>query len=289
MHHNHFNIFKKCALEQEKEVKMFYQARNGSVKVGDADMDYITFGKGTKVFVMIPGLGDGLRTVKGMAASFALMYRVFAKKYKVYIFSRKNRLSENESTKDMARDTIEAMRKLGIYKACVMGVSQGGMIAQHMAIDYPDVVEKLVLAVTESRCNETVEAMIGNWIQLARKKDYATLFIDTAEKSYSEKKLRFYRHLYPVLTRIGVPKDYERFLIQANACIQHNAYDELERIECNTLVICGGNDKVVGTDASREIAKKIKDSTLIVYEGLGHMAFEETKDFNVKVLDFLDK
>ena len=50
---------------------MFYNARNGSVFVGNSQMDYISFGKGNKNLIIIPGLGDGLRTVKGMAVSLA--------------------------------------------------------------------------------------------------------------------------------------------------------------------------------------------------------------------------
>ena len=38
-------------------------------------MDYVTFGKGKKPLVIIPGLGDGLATVKGMAQMLALAYR----------------------------------------------------------------------------------------------------------------------------------------------------------------------------------------------------------------------
>ena len=48
----------------------------------------------------------------------------------------------------MADDQAAAMQILGIDKASVLGVSQGGMIAQYLAIDHPGMVEKLILAVT---------------------------------------------------------------------------------------------------------------------------------------------
>ena len=38
-------------------------------------MDFISFGKGDKVLVMIPGLSDGLKTVSGMAVVMAMMYK----------------------------------------------------------------------------------------------------------------------------------------------------------------------------------------------------------------------
>ena len=109
---------------------MFYNARNGSVFVGNSQMDYISFGKGNKNLIMLPGLGDGLSTVKGMAFVFSIMYRIYAKEFTVYVFSRKNHLQEGYSTREMAKDQAEAMAVLGISKADVFGISQGGMVAQ---------------------------------------------------------------------------------------------------------------------------------------------------------------
>ena len=77
-------------------------------------MDYVTFGKGKKPLLIIPGLGDGLATVKGMAQMLALVYREFATSYQVYVFSRINELPENYTTRDMATDIAEAMDVLSL-------------------------------------------------------------------------------------------------------------------------------------------------------------------------------
>ena len=268
---------------------MFWNAKNGRISMGDTTMDYITFGKGSTDLVMIPGLGDGLTTVKGMAIPMAISYRMYAHNYKVYVFSRKNHMEEGYSTRDMAKDQAEAMRILGISNAMVIGVSQGGMIAQYLAIDYPDLVEKLVLAVTLSKQNRMVREVIGNWIKLAGQGDYRRLWIDTAEKSYSENYLKKYRFLYSILGKMSKPKDLDRFLIQANACIGHDAYAELEQIKCPTLVIGGDDDKIVGGNASAELSDRIKNSELFLYKGLGHAAYEEAKDFHSRVQSFLSK
>ena len=102
---------------------MFYNAVNGTIDLGNTEMDYITFGYGKRTVILIPGLGDGLRTVKGIAVPFAFMYREFAKDYKVYVFSRKKKLEEGYTTRDMARDQKIAIDKLGIKKADIVGVS----------------------------------------------------------------------------------------------------------------------------------------------------------------------
>ena len=267
---------------------MLYNAKNDSVKIGDTSMDYISFGSGQKILIMIPGLGDGLKTVKGMAIPLAMIYRQYTKKYKVYVFSRKTHLKQGYSIKDMAKDQVHAMTLLGISSASIMGVSQGGMIAQHIAIDYPNFVEKLILAVTVSKQNETIQSVISSWISMAKVNDYKSIIIDTVEKSYSEHFTKKYRLLYPILSRIGKPTNFNRFIIQANACINHNTYNELGKINCPTLIIGGDNDRVVGKNSSEEIAKKVLNSKLVLYKGLGHMAFEEAKDFNHQILDFLN-
>lgn len=266
---------------------MVYGAKNSNVKVGNWDVDYNTFGSGAKNLVIIPGLSDGLKTVKGAAAAIAMMYRMYAKDYKVYVFSRKNQMEAGYSTRDMARDLKRVLEVLNIQKAHIIGISQGGMIAQYLAIDYPEVVDKLVLEVSVSRQNETIQKVIGSMVTLAEQNDYKGIIVNTTEKTYSEKKVRTLRLLYPILSRIGRPKSLDRFIIQAKACLNHNAYDALYKIKSPTLVIGGDRDLIVGPNASEEMAEKIPNSKLIICKGFGHGAFEEDKQFNDHVLNLL--
>lgn len=268
---------------------MLYNAHNRNIKIGDTDMDYVSFGTGKKNLVMIIGLNDGFFPVKGTALPLALAYRIFAPYYTVYVFGRKNKMEEDYSTRDMAGDQAEVMKALGITQADVIGVSQGGMVAQYLAIDYPELVHKLVLAVTLSKQNKIVRSVVNAWIRLASDGDFKGLLIDSAEKAYTEKRLRMYRLIYPLLGLMPKPKSMERFLIQANACLQHNAYSELDKISCPTLVIGGQLDQIVGVAASCELAKAIKGSKLYIYRNYGHTVYEEAKDFNRRIMYFLCK
>jgi len=261
-------------------------AKNGRLELDTDEMDYIRFGGGRKSLVMIPGVGDGLKTVKGMALPFAFLYRSLAKEFTVYVFSRRVRLEAHTGTREMAEDVNAAMEKLGLPRSCVLGVSQGGMIAQWLAIDHPDRVERLVLAVTLSRPNPTVRDVIGRWTEMAKRGDYRAIMLDTAERSYSEKRLRQARLSYGLLGDLGKPKSFDRFLIQAEACVTHEAYDELSRIACPTLVIGGTDDRIVTGKASEEIAERIPGSRLFMYEGLSHGLYEEAPDFLRRVTDF---
>ena len=268
---------------------MFWNAKNGSVTLDNTEMSYVSFGYGKKVFVVLPGLSDGLTTVRGKALLLATSYREFFKEYTVYMFSRKNKMPEGYSIQDMAEDQAKALKELGIDKVSIMGVSQGGMIAQAFAIDYPEMVEKLIVVVSAPRANELIQENVRAWIELALQGNHKNLMIDTAEKGYTEEYLKKYRKMYPLLGMVGKPKSYDRFLVNARAILGFDVQDELDRIVCPTYIIAGGADKTVGVEASYKMKERIAKSELYVYEDLGHAAYEEAKDFYHRVYEWLER
>ncbi len=266
---------------------MFWNAKNGSVVLDNTEMSYVSFGYGKKVFIVLPGLSDGLTTVKGKALLLAGSYREFFKEYTVYMFSRKDEMPQGYSIRDMAVDQAKALKLLGIEKVSIMGVSQGGMIAQTFAIDYPEMVEKLVLVVSAPRANEMIQENVRAWITLAEKGDHKSLMIDTTEKGYTEEYLKKYRKMYPILGMVGKPKNYDRFLVNARAILGFDVQEELDKICCPTYIIAGGEDKTVGVEASYVMKERIRNSELYVYKNLGHAAYEEAKDFYHRVYEYL--
>lgn len=268
---------------------MLYNAKNGTLKIGGTTMDYIRFGTGDRILVMLPGLGDGLRSMKGTALPMAFMYRMFAKDFTVYAFSRKNDLPQGYTTRDMAEDLAEAMDLLGIPKADILGVSMGGMIAQHLAIDYPEKVDKLILTVTSARPNPILTESIDQWVSCAKRNDHTALMDSNLRRIYSDSYYRKNKWMVPILGKLTKPKSYDRFYVQADACLSHNAYESLNQIQVPTLVIGGEKDLSLGGDASREIAAQIPGTQLLMYEQWGHGLYEEAKDFNQVVLNFLRK
>ena len=145
-----------------------YSAKNATLSMNGKTMNYVTFGKGKQPLVILPGLGDGLQTVMGMAHMLALTYREFAKVYKVYVFSRINELPENYTTRNMAADVAEAMETLNLDAAYVIGISQGGMIAQWLAVDFPEKVQRLILAVTTAKPSQLARERIEHWQKLSQ-------------------------------------------------------------------------------------------------------------------------
>ena len=84
-------------------------------------VDYVTFGQGDKVLVIITGLSlQGLSDMSDLAI-YSLFYR-FAKEYKVYIFDRKDHIEEGISIENMADDLYHSLQELHIANASIIGM-----------------------------------------------------------------------------------------------------------------------------------------------------------------------
>ncbi|SOB96732.1 alpha/beta fold hydrolase [Pseudobutyrivibrio ruminis] len=259
--------------------------KNGCVKVGNTDMYYVAFGEGEKNLVVLPGLSDGLWTVKGKAMLLAGSYKKFFKDYTVYMFSRKNEIPEGYSIEDMADDQALAMRNLGIDRAIVMGVSQGGMIAQFLAANHSELVEKLILVVTAPYANETIKGVVTKWIEMTRNASHTELMLDTAEKVYTKEFNEKNKRYLPLVAKFTKPKTYDRFCKNAYAILAFDSRPVLSKIKCPTYIMSGNCDNTVGNDAPYELHAAIEHSEILIFEGLGHGLFEEDKNFYNKVFE----
>ncbi|MFS9062580.1 alpha/beta fold hydrolase [Streptococcus infantis] len=251
-------------------------------------MDYVTFGKGKQPLVIIPGLGDGVQTVKGKAQLFSLSYRLLAKRYKIYVFSRINELRQGYTTRDMAADVAEAMEAMNLDTAYIMGISQGGMIAQWLVADFPEKVQKLILAVTTAKPSQLARERIEHWQKLSQSGNFKHLMQDIAQHSYTQKSYQKWRLLYNVMGIFGRIKDKQRIDIQSVSCLKHDSLDFLEKINCPTLIIGAEKDDVLGVDGSLGLHQHIKDSQLTILPECGHALYEQNKDFQKRVLVFLE-
>ena len=258
-----------------------------TITLSGSTTDYVVFGKGRTPLLIIPGLSDGLKTVKGTGLMLWFIYRFLAGDFRVYVISRKNELKPGYTTREMAADLAQAMGQLGIAPANVIGISQGGMIAQWLAIDYPEKIIKLAIVISVSRQNDTTQQVLGNWVTLAGDERYDELAVDMMEKSHTEKYLRRVRPFYWLIKKMSRPKSQQRFLIQAEACLTHDAYADLSKINSPTFVIGGGVDHIVGgAEVQQDLADAIKNSTLHIYPDLGHGAYAEAKDFGERIYTF---
>jgi len=261
-------------------------ARNENINIDGHDFDYISFGSGRDTLIMLPGVGDGFKTAKGVAVPFAMMYRKFAESFKVYVFSRRNGMPEGFTTADMADDLSDIMDALEIGRAHIFGVSQGGMIAQQFAIRHPDKVKSLVLAVTAARPTSVMRESLNLWLDMAERGDYKGIMLDTADRSYTGAYLERGRMMNNLIA-LAKPKDYTRFRRMCESCLSHDVYVLLGKIKCPTLIIGADRDAVLGPEASIELHEAITGSELYMYEGYSHGVYEQAGDFNDRVLRWL--
>ena len=228
-----------------------------------------------------------MQTAKGKAQLFSLSYRLLAKHYKIYVFSRINELGQGYTTRDMAADVAEAMEVLNVTSAYVIGISQGGMIAQWLAVDFPEKVQKLVLAVTTAKPSQLARERIEHWQKLSQSGNFRDLMLDIAYHSYTQKSYTKWRFLSNIMGRLGRIKDEKRIAIQSQSCLEHDSLEVLKEIQCPTLVLGALEDDVIGVKGSKELAKGIVGCQLLILKHSGHALYEENKLFQEIVCGFL--
>lgn len=144
---------------------MFYNVKEGTIRFQDCSMDYAAFGKGTEPLVLVQGLN--MTRLRGGARLQLMRYKLYAEHFRIYIVDRRDPLPEVITVKDIADDVVQGLKALGVSRAYVMGNSQGGMIAQYIALNYPKLVKKLVLNVTTCGLDPLLEKNVRMWTDIA--------------------------------------------------------------------------------------------------------------------------
>jgi 3-oxoadipate enol-lactonase len=190
------------------------------------------------------------------------------------------------STQMMAADTVGLLDYLGVKKAHVIGISLGGMIAQEVAINYPERVSTLVLGGTFA-CDDNNS---GNTAECA-----AVMKLPIRASADGVLNLCFNKPLYRLLfapmlrflSRKNKPAGLEG---QREAILKHNALDRLKLIKSPTLIIVGTGDRVIRPISSEIMAKNIPNASLIKVNKGSHVLFTEMAGtFNKEVFNFLKR
>ena len=258
-----------------------------NIMIDEANIDYVCFGHGKKYLIIIPGVGDGLKSVRGLANYYAHKYKAFSKDYKVYIISRRRNIPTDFTIKDMASDIYNLLLNLNIDNTSIIGISQGGMIAQELAITYPNLVSKLVLIVTAPKPTNTMENTLNTWLKMLAFKDYKGLLKDTAIKSFVGKSANKYIKVFELSNKIINKKNYLNYEVLLKACLKFNRLKDLKKINAPTLIIGAKLDQVLGYEGSLLLNKNIRDSKLILYDEYSHGLYDQIPDFNEQIKNFL--
>jgi pimeloyl-ACP methyl ester carboxylesterase len=179
------------------------------------------------------------------------------------------------SLRDMASDGIGLLRELGIDRAHVVGSSMGGMIAQKMAIEFPD----WVLSLT-SMMSSTGEPEYGQSTPEAQQVLFSPRPTDRegyvvaaerelvwASRRYGDSaQLRalaaasYDRSYYPA----GVPRQLAAMILDGSRA------DTLRALDVPTLVIHGLDDTLIDPSGGRRTAELIPGARLLLLDDMGH-------------------
>lgn len=250
-------------------------------------LPYTCIGNGERNLVIFGGLDFRHKPPSGIMLRMSTGYlRGLANSYKIYIVNRKPGLPPGYSMSDMADDyAVMIKNELGGV-ADIIGVSTGGAIAQHFAIDHPDLVRRLVLAMTGFRLTEEGKELSMKVADLARKgkRRAASSLMGTAimRKGIAKHVFKWFMWL---LGPIGIPIDPSDGIVEIEAEDRHDLSDRLDKIKADTLVIGGEDDFFYPV---RETARKIPDAKLVLYPNLGHNAmFARSHQFGEEIRAFL--
>ena len=265
-------------------------ARIETVKTSRFSMDFFRFGAGEKTLVILPGLS--VQSVMGAADAIAQAYQSLTDRFTIYVFDRRSDLPETYSIREMARDTVEAMKALGLKKVCLFGASQGGMMALVIAIEFPELVARMVLGSSSAHVREEQYRVIENWIRLAKAGDREGLYLSFGRELYPPAMFEQYREILLAAADTVSEEELARFVILAEGTKDFDVVNELWKIQCPVLAIGVFEDSVLDSDATMEIAEKLDDSPnfrLYMYTGYGHAAFDTAPDYRQRILRFFEK
>lgn len=263
---------------------MKYNLTENTIQGPDFTCRYIAFGNGDRPMILIPGLS--IKRPVDNARSLASMNRVFAKSYRVYVFDKREKLPAGFTVEDMAEDLAFCMEKLHLNGADILGISQGGMIAQYLAIHHPDLAGSLVLAVTLGKINTALRNLCERWTYYIENAAWDRIAEDVLQTMYSQSFIDKFGWIYTSAGNAAQITDPGRFLTETRACMTCDTLEGLSRISCPVFVIGSLGDRVVTAEASRELAG-ILHCPLYLYEKYGHALYEEDPaDFTRRVLDF---
>lgn len=193
---------------------------------------------------------------------------------------------------DMAADVVAVLDAARLGRVHVLGASLGGMVAQELAIGYPERVDALVLACTTPGWPlgyPMPAASVRRMASAACLTPAAALRLHT-ENALSARTVRDHPELVDRLVgwQSSRPADTRALSAQAAAGFRYAGGSRQARIGAPTLVLQGAADNVVDPRNARLLAERIPGARLVIFPGLGHLLFwEDPAGFADTVTSFL--
>lgn len=190
----------------------------------------------------------------------------------------------------MAQDIALLLDELDAGAAHVVGISMGGTVALHLALDHPQRVGRLVLVNTFARLRP--QGISGYLYFPLRMGLMYTVGMETqarlvAQRIFPRPEQDVYRHqLYQRIVNTN-PRAYRAAMWALARC---NAEHRLGSISAPTLVVTGGQDTTVPPAAQSRLVEGIPGARQVVIPEAGHaVIIDSPVEFNRALLSFLNE
>lgn len=277
-----------------------YSNRKGRTKM--AEFNY----KGTKIYYEIKGDPNGKETVaflNGVMASttsWALLYPIFERfGFRIILHDFKGQLKSDkpEGPYTFAQHCAEAkalFESLGVEKLHLIGTSYGGEAAMKFAILYPDMVKSISVIDSVSELDSVLSGFVLGWKILCDTGDGERFFWGMAPSIYGPHFIEKNGEMLAERAKAikSNPNGYlegQKILYDTFA---NDVYmtDELGKIKCPALIMCGQDDILKPQRFSKIMADNIPDSEFMVIPDCGHVSiFEKPKELQSAIFGFIMK
>ncbi len=269
-----------------------YGADMPFVRVHDLDVYHEVHGAGPHV-VLISGTGADLRN-DPKRATHPLTERFEVLMYDQRGLGRTSKPDEPYTMTGYADDAAALMDALGWSTAHVVGISFGGMVAQHLALRHPGRVDRLVLACTSSGGAGGASFDIQSVADLSpedRARAILPIFdtrndLSTDPPTYAPMFEEIARYMAAGPVNADDPDSAMGARRQLEARAGHDTWDALPSLECATLVTGGEYDGQAPPDNVRRLAERIPGATVRFFDG-GHLFLLQDPTAWPAIVEFL--
>jgi pimeloyl-ACP methyl ester carboxylesterase len=268
--------------------RYYWDVEHGVLEEGR--LRYCRFGDGPETVVVIPGIDDALHDFRWVPRLWAWYFRPLADAgYTVVVLCRPRGLGDQACTVELADLYATALEKR-FGPSHVVGISMGGMIAQHLAARHPTLVRRLVLAVTAHRLCGGGQAQGQTLMELASAARWRPFLIQTVHICFTGLHrwalvaFLWLFGFFMLARRAAAARD---FSASALACAAHDATEVVRRIDVPTLVWAAKNDCLFPHAWTTDLAAALPQAQLVTVEG-AHAAFLQRRgDFHGSIRTFL--
>jgi pimeloyl-ACP methyl ester carboxylesterase len=235
-----------------------------------ARLPYLRLGQGPPLVMALGGAGEHANPAGFMRRMSLFTAAPFARHFTVYVTSRKPGLALGCTMADIAADFATAIENEIREPVAFYGISAGGSVALQLAIGYPRLVRRLVLAAAACRLAPADRQMLAEVARLVREGDSRRASALVA-RALAPRPLRYPTAALAWLANplaVGNPDD---MLITNAAAVAFDAEPELHRVRAPTLVMGGSTDPYYSEDLFRRTGAGIPGGRAVIFPGKGHL------------------